>query len=207
MTAPHAPQTPQPDLESLMASYAAGQQRAFDELYRTLAPRLFASLIPLTRDHAKTEDLIQTTFLKLHRARHRYVAGSPVFPWAYVIAKRTWYDERRPLAARWELLSQDGALPQATEPDTHLEETMGLQHALQLLPPSYRHAIELTKLSGMTGTEAARQLQTSTAAIKQRVHRGYALLRSLLHTAPQSGAATESHRPASPLAVAHSAAP
>lgn len=181
-----------------MTSYAAGQQRAFDDLYRALAPRLLASLLPLTRDYAQAEDLVQTTFLKMHRARHRYIAGSPVFPWAYVIAKRTYYDENRPLSARCELLSGDGTLPDVATVDEQLEVRTGLQDALELLPASYRDAIELTKLSGLSGNEAALRLETSTAAIKQRVHRGYALLRTLLR-APASSNLTGGLQAPSPV--------
>ena len=44
--------------------------------------------------------------------------------------------------------------------------------------------IQLTKLIGFSGEEAAGLLSTTQSAIKLRVHRGYAMLRSILAGSP-----------------------
>jgi RNA polymerase sigma factor (sigma-70 family) len=173
-------------LESVMSRYVAGEHAAFDELYRRVSPRIFAALLHLTGDRARAEDVLQTTFLKIYRARETYLPGSPVLPWALVIAKRTWYDEQRPLSARYEQLTADGSVADqpARSNEAEHETVDRLRHALEQLPKQYREAIELTKLSGYSGHEAAQSLNTTAAAIKQRVHRGYALLRALLSPPP-----------------------
>jgi RNA polymerase sigma-70 factor (ECF subfamily) len=55
-----------------------------------------------------------------------------------------------------------------------------LEMALQKLPESYREAIELTKITGLSIQEAATVLGTTETAVKLRVHRGYNQLRKEL---------------------------
>lgn len=176
-----------------MERYATGSAEAFDELYRRIAPKLFGYLLRVTRDRAMAEDVLQTTFAKVHRARTAYLHGSPLVPWILVIAKRTFYDEMRASAARWEILSEDGTLPEGDVTDVapSFERSADIERALAELPAQYRDAIELTKLSGFSGPEAARALNTTTSAIKLRVHRGYRMLRGLLEagTDARAGAA------------------
>jgi len=166
-------------LETLMAEHVAGNPDAFRELHRRLAPKLHAYLLRLCRDAALAEDVVQATFAKLHRSRESYLPGAKVMPWAMVIARRTLLDERRGLAARSELLDGDGVLPErGFEPRP--DQVVDMRRALDRLPDHYRYAIQLTKLLGFSGEEAARLLSTTQSAIKLRVHRGYAMLRSLL---------------------------
>ncbi len=175
--------TVSPTLEQLMNRFVDGDERAFGELYERVAPALLAKLSRTARDSEQARDVVQSTFLKVFRAKDKYERGAAVMPWISVIAKRTLIDEQRPLGARHEVLSHDGQLPEV-EPTAHtqpdVEELLRLRAALEQLPQNYRDAIELTKVSGMTGSEAASALKTTSAAIKQRVHRGYELLRQLL---------------------------
>lgn len=182
LAANRAPATVADSLERLMERYVGGESAAFDELYTRLAPRVLGSLVPLTGDRARAEDVLQSTFLKVHRARATYIPGSPVLPWVLVIAKRTWFDEQRPLAARLETLTSDGVMNDSAAEVTEVNGDVQsrVRSALDQLPSQYRDAIELTRLSGYSGQEAALSLNTTAAAIKQRVHRGYALLRQLL---------------------------
>jgi DNA-directed RNA polymerase specialized sigma24 family protein len=107
-------------------------------------------------------------------------------PWAMVIARRTFLDECRGLAAQREVLGPDGVLPEGKSELPSLDYVADMHRALDRLPDQYRSAIQLTKLIGFSGEEAARLLSTTQAAIKLRVHRGYAMLRDIL-TAPTNG--------------------
>jgi RNA polymerase sigma-70 factor, ECF subfamily len=170
----------EPSLESLMADYTAGSDDAFRALYRRLAPKLYGYLLRLSRDPAMAEDVLQATFAKLHRARGTYVPEAKVVPWAMVIARRTFLDECRGLAAHKEVLDADGVLPERKSDQPSPDYVADVHRALDRLPDQYRSAIQLTKLVGFSGEEAAGLLSTTHAAIKLRVHRGYAMLRHML---------------------------
>src|SRR6185295_14928555 len=81
--------------DAAMERYANGDSAAFAEVYDAVAPRLLRYLRKATRDAALSEDLMQQTFLQIHRARGTFIPGSSVTPWALVIAKRLMIDSAR----------------------------------------------------------------------------------------------------------------
>ncbi|MCJ7453172.1 MAG: hypothetical protein MUO39_11955, partial [Steroidobacteraceae bacterium] len=78
------------DLPGLMAAYQQGHIDAFEGLYLRLRPRLQQYLSMLTRNRSSTEDLLQETFLQIHRSRRTYWPGRPVMPWAIAIARHVY---------------------------------------------------------------------------------------------------------------------
>lgn len=78
-----------------MARYAGGDNLAFERLFALFAPRIRAFLLRSFSDGAVADDLMQTTFLKLHRARESYRSESPLKPWLYAIAAGVRRDELR----------------------------------------------------------------------------------------------------------------
>jgi RNA polymerase sigma-70 factor (ECF subfamily) len=179
-----SPDTSAITAEELMERYVDGHADAFDALYRKLSPTLMGYLLRLTRNRARAEDLLQITFTKVHRARASYLRGAPVLPWAVAIARRSFLDERRAAAVRNEDLSSDGKLPEPRpeSPAVPTEMSDALEIALQRLPESYREAIELTKITGLSIQEAATVLGATETAVKLRVHRGYNQLRKELES-------------------------
>lgn len=171
-------------LEELMKSYVEGDPLAFDELYRRVSRVLFSYLLRLTRDRPRAEDLLQVTFIKVHRARSSYIAGAPLMPWLLAIARRTFLDERRMKKSRYEDLSHDGKVPERSEPGEAMNDDVSdaLALALEDLPENYREAIQLTKITGLSLSEAADVLDTTPTAVKLRVHRGYNLMREKIES-------------------------
>jgi len=168
--------------EELMDAYVDGNGDAFDELYRRVSPTLYGYLLRLTRHRERAEDLLQVTFAKVHRARGSYLRGAPVLPWLLAIARRSFLDERRRASSRSEDLSNDGTLPEPRQQEAavSLDLSDALERALDALPETYREAIQLTKVAGLSLVEAAEVLNTTETAVKLRIHRGYAQLRKEL---------------------------
>ncbi len=167
-----------------MQTYVEGNAFAFEEIYRRVSRSLFAYLLRLTRDRPRAEDLLQVTFVKVHRARSSYLVGAPLMPWILAIARRTFLDERRMKKSRYEDLSNDGKLPERPAvPEVMNDEISdALAIALEDLPENYREAIQLTKITGLSLSEAADVLDTTPTAVKLRVHRGYNLMRDKIET-------------------------
>jgi RNA polymerase sigma factor (sigma-70 family) len=169
-------------LQIAMIRVASDEPGAFGELHRLLAPSLSRYLLRLTGNAARASDLLQVTFVKLYRCRARYRHDAPVQPWARAIAHRTFIDEVRSCRARPDQLSATGELPEtpssSPEPLDTPEHT--LRVALDELPPLYRQAIALTKVTGLSVEEAAAELGTTPLAVRLRVHRGYSMLRERL---------------------------
>jgi RNA polymerase sigma-70 factor (ECF subfamily) len=171
-------------LRQLMREYQSGRLEAFDELYAALAPVVRRYLLSHVRDAAKADDLVQETFLQLHRARHTYDPGFPVTPWAMAIARHVRLMDRR-TASRRPWAPDDVSemqLPVRGEAAAYAEQTE-VRHALGQVAAAQRDAIVRHHVWGWTFKEIAAKAGIAESAAKLRSSRGMAQLRALLRGA------------------------
>jgi RNA polymerase sigma-70 factor (ECF subfamily) len=178
--------------EMLMAAYASGQRRAFELLFARLAPRVHRFFLRSFGAAATADDLLQQTFLKVHKARATYRSDMKLAPWLFAIAARVRLDELR----RRKRLAEDGdeeTLARADEAAAVAElerrrdageddvATRDLvRRAVDELPESQRVIVHLNRFEGMTFGEIAAALGTTEGAVKLRAFRAYATLRARL---------------------------
>lgn len=168
-------------IRALMREYQAGRFEAFDELYALLAPRLRRYLLSQTRDAAKADDLVQDTFLQLHRARHTYDPAYPLTPWAMAIARHVWLMDRRTQSRRpWapEDVTQI-ELPVRAEASAFADKA-DVRRALGRVAAPRRTALIQHHLLGLSFREIAAKAGIAETAAKLRSSRGIAQLRTLL---------------------------
>lgn len=72
--------------EELMADYRAGDRSAFRELYDRYAPVLERTMLRDLWHPEEARDLVQQTFLQLHRARHDFDPNQKLRPFIFTIA-------------------------------------------------------------------------------------------------------------------------
>jgi RNA polymerase sigma-70 factor (ECF subfamily) len=154
----------------------------------------------MARERAVAEDLLQLTFMKIHRSRAAYVRGADPLPWIYSIAHRTFLDEARRVKRAVVRVGDGDELPEQQadlrgetaerrdEPRADPELVRAALDALAGLPEQQREAVVLTKLDGKSVAEAAEIAGTSVGAMKVRAHRGYEALRKLLGRPPKAPA-------------------
>jgi RNA polymerase sigma-70 factor (ECF subfamily) len=174
--------------EALMEAYVQGDVEAFQRLFQRLAPSLLAFFQRSTGSAAVAEDLMQSTFLKLHDARGRWRSGEKLRPWVFAIAGNVRVDwaRRQGRAAEEEL--DEGALPPAEAdppggPDSSLlarERGERVRAALERLTEPQRVVIQLHRFEGLGFAEIGRALGISEGAVKLRAFRAYQELRALL---------------------------
>jgi RNA polymerase sigma-70 factor (ECF subfamily) len=175
--------------DAAMERYSNGDDSAFAEVYDALAPRLLGYLRKATRDEAASEDLMQQTFLQIHRARGSFIPGAPVMPWALAVAKRLMIDRARrkhvELAVFADVPTDDDRMTsQATISTDDVVDARRterrVQERLDSLPESQRTAYQLVKQEGLSLKRAAELLGTTVPAVKLRTHRAYEALRALI---------------------------
>ena len=188
--------------EALMAAYCDGDMKAFDCLFSALAPHVHGFFRRSFHSDAVADDLLQTTFLKLHQARAQYHQGQPLRPWLFAIAARVRVDEYR-RAQRLRLGPRGdgeiaGGAPAlfADEPpipdrgSARLvedgERIQRVRDALNGLPESQRTIIHLHRYEGMTFSQIGKILGLSAGAAKLRAFRGYEQLRKHLRPSFES---------------------
>jgi len=173
-------------LRSRMVGYQAGERDAFERLHEELTPILRRHLLRLSRDADRVDDLLQETFLQIHRARHTYDPAFPVPPWACAIARHVFlmdcrYRHRRGDLARQEPLD-DAVLP-ASRTASHEEALITrsqVRQALSSLSESTRQSVLMHHLHGLTFQEISRRLHIRGPALRARASRGMARLRQAL---------------------------
>jgi RNA polymerase sigma-70 factor (ECF subfamily) len=172
-----------PRLSILMAEYQAGSIEAFDRLHDAIAPDLKAYLTKLTRDASRADDLLQETFLQMHRSRASHTPGQPVRPWVFAIAKRVFLMHRRSAArrTRHELESSaEGALSVPANGAERMHVRRQVDAALRRAPADGRRAFVLHHVVGLSFKEIAARLSIKPGAAKIRSSRAATFMRALL---------------------------
>ena len=163
--------------EALMASYMAGDMSAFSELFRRYTPVLERVLWRSLRD--EVPDFVQQTFLHLHRARMTFQQGNLFRPWLLSIAINLQREHFRRLKRRRALHPDVFAFGSRapTLPDVIYEASRAFR-ALESLPHREREVLELACGGGLSTTDIAREMRTTTAGVKSLAHRARQRLRA-----------------------------
>src|ERR1700676_899985 len=76
------------DLDRWMERYQQADPVAPATLVGALSPALLRFFKSQVATWEQADDLLQQTWLRIHRVRHTYRPGEPVLPWIYAIARR-----------------------------------------------------------------------------------------------------------------------
>src|SRR5512142_677198 len=148
-----------------MRAYQSGDAGAFDRLYAGLGPILRRYLQAVARDAARVDDLVQETFLQLHRARRTYNAERPLIPWALAIARHVFLMDCRTRRRKYDAASVefDDAV-EMTEaglergPDEAVIARDRLRKGLATLTPGTRRVVLMHHAHGWSFREIADRL-------------------------------------------------
>src|ERR1700722_17754887 len=83
------------DLDRWMERYQQADPDAPATLVGALSPALLRFFKSQVATREQADDLLQQTWLRIHRVRHTYRPGEPVLPWIYAIARRVRVDGYR----------------------------------------------------------------------------------------------------------------
>jgi RNA polymerase sigma-70 factor (ECF subfamily) len=157
----------------LIERIRAGEQEAFNELYRMFAPLVHG--IVLTRaPREEVDDIVQEVFLSAYKNLHTLRDPNAVGGWLAMIARNRateFYRRAKPT----EELSED--LSRSDTPKTEAREILA---AIRQLPETYRETMVLRLVEGMTGQEIAEQIGITPESVRVNLHRGMKLLREKL---------------------------
>jgi RNA polymerase sigma-70 factor (ECF subfamily) len=178
----------------LMLACRAGDDVAFGALFRRWSSPLLRYLERMVGDAAAAEELVQETFLRVHRARERYSPDARFSTWLYTIANHLALNElRRPRRQREHRSvdeEEDDRAPLVLAGDPPRTEELidarrlggAVEMAFAELPERQRAALWLTAVEGLSYAEVAASLEASEKSVKALVHRARAALADRLHT-------------------------
>jgi RNA polymerase sigma-70 factor (ECF subfamily) len=192
-----------PDVR-LMLQVQRGDAPAFEELVLRYQARLVSLLEHLVGNRDQAEDLAQDVFLRVYRARERYVPGAKFATWLFTIANNVASNALRNRSRRREvtLKSQDSG-PLGVRPmDAMLLASSGQMPARQLdkaemrqivrqaieeLNERQRLAVLLCKFQGMSYAEIGQIMDLTPQAVKSLLCRARGKLREVLEPYVEHG--------------------
>ncbi len=180
-----APLSPHIDL---LRQIAAGDDRAFDELYQLYAPVVYTYLLRLVNETSVAEELLQEVFLAVWRGADRFRAEATVKTWLLRIAHHqavSWLRRHRQVS------SLDEAAEVAAE-DDHFDERLvrawqadRVRAALAQLSPKHRAVIELAFGQDLPYQEIAQIVDCPIGTVKSRMSYALRHLTAVLGDQPE----------------------
>ena len=154
---------------------------------------LYSFAVRLCRDRDDASDLLQETFLKVYRFFDKFETGTNCKAWLFRILKNTYInqyrkDKKEPDTIEYDTIEEfyDLIRSESSEStdlqkrifDNLLDDEISI--ALDSLPESFRTAIILCDLEGMTYEEISEILECPIGTVRSRLHRARNILASKL---------------------------
>lgn len=181
--------------EDLMEYFQNDHEPAFTELVRRYQDRLHNFLYRYTHDHQDCEDLVQETFLRVHKSKASYERIAKFSTWMYTIAlnlAKSLYKKKQRMykvsihkdpndSEDFEMHIEDPNIL----PDQQLHEKLSLEQlekALMSLPEDFREVVMLRDLQDMTYEEISEATDIPMGTVKSRINRGRAQVQQMIES-------------------------
>lgn len=168
---------------------------AFRRLVEEYGPRLRSVILRYVRNDADADDALQDAFVSAARGIDRFQGDSSLSTWLHSIAARAALMKLRSRKRHLDETGIDALLPQynivghrvlptapaAAADELQSKETRELvRRQIERLPEMYRVVLMARDIEELTTQEASDALGLNEAALKTRLHRARAALRTLL---------------------------
>lgn len=166
--------------QELVLAFQAGDQVAYDEMYRRYHPRVRSVCSRILNNSQDAEEASQETFLRAYQALPRFNGNFRLGAWLARIATNASVDQLRS-KARGPLVGLPNEEPEATDELDPEEVVTGgdprLEIALSDIKPLHARALAWRNVEGLSHQEIAGKLEMSPAQVKALLHRARVSLR------------------------------
>jgi RNA polymerase sigma-70 factor (ECF subfamily) len=152
-----------------------------DSIWTRLSDDLRRFIRRRVSDVHVAEDLLQETFVRVHRNLASLQDADRLTAWVYQIARNVIHDYHRQAVKTTLALIDD--------PATEEEDRLGclggragewLEEMVRQLPDCYREAVQLSEIEGLPQQAVADRLGLSLSGAKSRIQRGRMMLKDIL---------------------------
>ena len=164
----------------------AADQPVFENLARDLAPSIMRYLERYVGDRTMAEDLWQETLMRMAKGLPSFAGRSSIKTWAFAIASRVAADYFRRPDRKARIIELD-EVADLMDPDRAIEERIVVDEmngcvraVIDSLPDTYRAALILHDIEGLSAEQTAEIGGCSVATAKIRIHRARIRLKEAL---------------------------
>jgi RNA polymerase sigma-70 factor (ECF subfamily) len=172
-----------PDETDLVAGLQAGDEDAYETLFRTHSGAMMGVARRFLGDTDDAADAIQDAFISAFRAMGSFEGTSRLGTWLHRITVNACLMKLRG-RRRGRLVPLDDSHAPVCRPEddclSRAEVAERVRACIDRLPPAYRTVIRLRDIEGVGTAEAAGRLGTNEGAVKVRLHRARQALKALL---------------------------
>jgi len=176
----------QTEINRVIEAHLAGDPRAFGRIVARYQNRLINFVYRMVGDRDRAEELVQDTFLRVHRHLHRFDRERNFSTWIYTIAANLARNELRRRSASPFILTDpslwaSSAAQPAQEPedlinrpdlDLDREEAVEtVRQTVERLSRDHREVLVLRELEGKSYEEIAEIVNASLGTVKSRLNR------------------------------------
>jgi RNA polymerase sigma-70 factor (ECF subfamily) len=163
---------------SLVEQFQAGDEGAFDDLYRRYFPRLYRYCLKRVGDTHEAEELAQEAFTRAYRHLDRFAGDRRFYPWMTVIAGRLCVDTHRRRARSQPSDDIDlGAVEGGQDAIVNRVDLAVLARAIDNLAPRHREVIDLRERQGYTYQQIADHYGVTLGTVEALLWRARKALR------------------------------
>ncbi len=170
-------------LKALLDGASAGE-RAFRDLMIHMHPLLSRYVARWLNDPEAVRDVLQETFLAVHRSLPRFEGKSRLTTWVYSLAHHKAMDrlsEKYRPGQTCDFPMESGHEDEAPDPrpDEAAHQSLliaRIRSAAEAIPGIYRDAWRMRDMEGMSGEEAAEALGITATLVRVRLHRARSLI-------------------------------
>jgi RNA polymerase sigma-70 factor, ECF subfamily len=171
--------------DPLVVAVQTGVPDAFAQLHARYSPRLYRTIIAITKNPEDAQDALQETFLRAHLRVHAFEGRSSIYSWLSRIAINSALMILRKRRARPEVLFDpqpddrcETIFFESKDPAPNPEEAYNLRQrqiktlrAIRSLDPKLRAPIRMQTRHGWSVREISHALSISEVAVKSRLYR------------------------------------
>lgn len=179
--------------EDVMELLQGGFDQALSVIVERYETKVQNFICRYTHNQLDAEDLVQETFLRVFRSRHRYERIAKFSTWLYTIAFNLTKSlfKRNSKMQTTSIFAQDEddhdiereLMNDSIAQDTSLDQSMcvvHIQRALGMIPVEFKEAVVFRDIQHLTYEEIVEITGVPMGTVKSRINRGRARLKSIL---------------------------
>ncbi|WP_091311357.1 RNA polymerase sigma factor [Flavobacterium terrigena] len=164
-------------IESLLHECKKNNTQAQEQLYKLLAPKLFAVSLKYSRNHEEAQDNLQESFLIIFEKLKQFNGNGSFEGWAKRLVVNYVLQQYRKQGAFLELVSDKIPNVEEVEIDDESVTMEFLLKIIQELPDRYRLVFNLYVVDGYSHKEIAEMLEITDGTSKSNLARAKMILK------------------------------
>ena len=168
----------------LCGRFAAGDERALEQIYRRWSPIVFTFSLRVLGDRGDAEDVTQKTFVSAWTSRASYdPAKGRLSTWLVTITRRRiadTLDARRRVRELQEKLQRFAVTDEPLSSEIDLGDRMLLADEIDRLEPDAQRVVRLAFYDDLTHQQIATRLDMPLGTVKSHIRRSLTRLRDRL---------------------------